>query len=262
MTEREKVRIIVTLYREELPGMELEALQNNLKMLSNYPFTIVYPENIDISKITDKLERKVELWPVSEEWLGQKNGIAGYNRMMLSEKFYEHFSDAKYILICHTDSWIFRDELLKWCDMGYDCVAAPWIKRKIYTLFPISTYLKIRNALSRKRTRAYLYGKVGNGGLSLRKVDKFLEILKTQRNTVEEYLSHKGEHLYNEDVFWASWEQVLKYPDEMKAIGFSIDTHPAYCHQLLGGLPFGCHKFSSRRMWKFWKKYIPVSDKD
>ncbi|MBQ0080768.1 MAG: hypothetical protein KBS95_04395 [Alistipes sp.] len=258
MTKQNKVTIVVTLYREELPLMEMRALQNNLKVLEKYPFTIVYPQNIDISKITEQLERKVELWPVSEKWLGRQNGIAGYNRMMLSSEFYSHFQDSEYILICHTDSWVFKDELYEWCEKGYDCVAAPWLKRKIYDIFPISLYLKIKNGLSKKRTRAFLYDKIGNGGLSLRKVDSFLEILSKESSMVENYLSHHGEHLYNEDVFWASWQDRLKYPKALEALHFSIDMHPKYCYRLLGELPFGCHKFPSPRVWKFWKNHITI----
>ena len=79
---------------------------------------------------------------VSDEWLGRKNGIAGYNRMMLSAGFYELFRDYEYLLICHTDAWIFRDELADWCRRGYDCVAAPWVRRKVYDLPILKQYLR------------------------------------------------------------------------------------------------------------------------
>lgn len=67
---------------------------------------------------------------MSDEWLGHKNGIAGYNRMMLSAGFYSCSAITNISLICHTDAWIFRDELADWCRRGYDCVAAPWVRRK------------------------------------------------------------------------------------------------------------------------------------
>lgn len=58
---------------------------------------------------------KVNYMPVSDTWLGVRNGIAGYNQMMLSREFYQLFNDTEYLLICHTDAWIFRDELEDWC---------------------------------------------------------------------------------------------------------------------------------------------------
>ncbi len=75
-----------------------------------------------------EIEREFPSLPVrsvSDEWLGRKNGIAGYNRMMLSAEFYETYRAYEYILICHADAWVFRNDLSAWCRRGFDCVAAP-----------------------------------------------------------------------------------------------------------------------------------------
>ena len=75
----------------------------------------------------------------------------GYNEMMMSEKFYELFSDYEYILICHVDAWLFRNELVEWCRKGYDHVAAPWPMRPRYGRFPLKQYLKLKLWLKPKR---------------------------------------------------------------------------------------------------------------
>ncbi len=116
-----------------------------------------------------EIEREFPSLPVrsvSDEWLGRKNGIAGYNRMMLSAEFYETYRAYEYILICHADAWVFRNDLSAWCRRGFDCVAAPWVRRGIYDLPLLKQYLRYRlrrSMESGRLIRQSLYGKVGNG---------------------------------------------------------------------------------------------------
>lgn len=65
--------------------------------------------------------------------------------MMMSEAFYQLFSDCEYILICHTDAWIFRDDLSAWCQKGYDLIAAPWPTRPRYRHFPMKQFIQLKN---------------------------------------------------------------------------------------------------------------------
>ena len=112
---------------------------------------------------------------VSPQWLGTARGIAGYNEMMMSADFYSLFNDYEYIIICHVDAWVFRDELDDWCRRGYDHVAAPWPTRKRYTRFPLKQYLwlKLRLKPAHKILHCQMFGRIGNGGFSLRRVSVF-----------------------------------------------------------------------------------------
>lgn len=138
---------------------------------------------------------KVNYMPVSDTWLGVRNGIAGYNQMMLSREFYQLFNDTEYLLICHTDAWIFRDELEDWCKKGYDCIAAPWVKRPVYTFPIIKQYMKL---LARYKAhkgifcRQQLYGKIGNGGLSLRRTKAFIEACTSYAEEIKAYKGQKN----------------------------------------------------------------------
>ena len=56
---------------------------------------------------------------------------------------------------------------------GYDCVAAPWVRRKVYDLPILKQYMRWRLRRAERAGRMIrqsLYGKIGNGGLSLRRV--------------------------------------------------------------------------------------------
>lgn len=253
------VKIVIPIYRENLGPKESASLKQIVSLLSDYPLILLKPQGLDVSKISSDFP-ELESIEVSDEWLGAKNGIQGYNRMMLSQDFYKLFSDSEYILICHTDSWIFTDELSQWCQRGYDCVAAPWIRRSFYDLPIIKQYMSLRCWIANKSgkpTRQFMYGKVGNGGLSLRKVSSFRQACVDYASTIEVF-NTSTQHLFNEDVFWATVPENFSYPCESEALRFAIDTNPSYCYNKLCNkqLPFGCHGWTKPRMYKFWRKFI------
>ena len=254
------VKIVIPIYRKELPYPEQKALLNNVSVLKRYPIVLLAPEDLDINSV-EKLVPMAEVVRVSEEWIGSKNGIAGYNAMMMSADFYRLFSEVDYILICHTDAWIFRDDLAKWCQQNYDCVAAPWIRRKRYDFPIVKQYMSLVRFLAAKRgkpTRQLLYGKVGNGGLSLRKVASFIRECERNQETIQEYLS-VHHHLFNEDVFWATVPASFSYPKASEALSFAFDANPSYCYKLRNKqLPMGCHSWNKPRMYRFWKNFIPI----
>lgn len=256
-----QVKVVIPIYRLSLSEMEQASIRQTLRVLKQYPIVILHPQNLVIPE--GMFPPTVAQLAVSEEWLGTRNGIAGYNRMMMSYDFYQLFSDTEYILICHTDAWIFRDELSEWCHKGYDCIAAPWIERPIYRLPIIKQYMQwIKKSHERKHTfcRQNLYGKIGNGGLSLRRVEMFKQACRTYQKEIEEYNSHH-QHYYNEDVFWATVPKEFHYPTETIGLQFSFDRHPAYClKRNKGKLPFGCHSWNKPRMYKFWKHIIHWND--
>ena len=174
--DKKEVVVVVPVYRPELTVWERASLRQTVGVLQeNYPVELLVPCGMDCSAIRREFSG-LPVREVSDEWLGRRNGIAGYNRMMLSAGFYELFRDYEYLLICHTDAWIFRDELADWCRRGYDCVAAPWVRRKVYDLPILKQYLRWRLRRAERAGRMIrqsLYGKIGNGGLSLRRVESF-----------------------------------------------------------------------------------------
>ena len=160
--QKKKVKIVVPVYTETLSGRAEKSLRQTVNVLGHYPITLLAPEGLNVATLQKEFGIE-EVTRVSDEWLG-RNGIMGYNRMMLSREFYERFADYEYILICQTDVWIFRDELTKWCDAGYDYVAAPWPKRNIYDKPIIRHWLKLRRMLfnsDRRILRQQGFNKVG-----------------------------------------------------------------------------------------------------
>lgn len=135
---KQLVKIIIPFYKETLNSWENAALANNMEKLAAYPIVFLAPEELNIAHYTQTYPQ-AETVRVSTDWLGTKRGIAGYNEMMMSEAFYQLFDDTDYILICHTDAWIFSDQLQQWCQADYDLIAAPWPTRPPIQTFPDET---------------------------------------------------------------------------------------------------------------------------
>ena len=252
------LKVIIPIYIEKLPAIELHALQNNLRVLADYPIVFIAPETLNTAWYEEKhLFENAELLRLTEEWLGQKNGLAGYNRMLMSVDFYKLF-DCEYVLICQTDAFIFRDDLKQWCANGYDYVGAPWISSPKYQYPIFKEYLWLRMYFSKsqvKLTRYHFINRIGNGGLSMRKVSSMIKAAEEYADIAEYYLS-KNEKLYQEDVFWSLVPQWFNYPSIRAALKFSFDIKPHVCYQLNEDqLPMGCHGITKSSYRDFWKPF-------
>lgn len=255
---RKKVKVVIPLYTERLTDKNEKSFLHNIEVLSRYPIVLLLPNGVSADYYTSRCP-KAEVVRVDEGWLGCKNGIAGYNQMMLSEEFYKLFTDTEYILICQTDVWIFRDELEQWCDRGYDYIGGPWPKRPIYNQPLIRHYLKLRRWLFGRRRRLLRqmgFNQVGNGGLSLRRVDAFIRSCGANREHIDYFKRNRG-MLFNEDWYWSIVPKDIHRPKLKEALGFAFDIRPEMCYQLSEGrLPFGCHGWFKRRNYHFWQPII------
>lgn len=195
-------------------------------------------------------------------------GKLGYNRLMLCLDFYKRFSNYKYMLIHQTDAYLFKPDLQYWCNKNYDYIGAPWLrphkikKAKIY-LQAVDIFPWIFS--SRLRNKVRHYNNVGNGGLSLRRIDTFIKILESDEARpilnlyLEKQLSKRA--LYIEDVFWSIegpqlYEKFTK-PVWREACRFSLENHPSFAYDIMNKqLPFGCHAPLVHDP-VFWRDHIP-----
>jgi hypothetical protein len=197
------------------------------------------------------------------------NSLEGYNKLLLSKKFYKLFAEYKYILIYQTDAFVFKDDLDYWCDENYDYIGSPWFEGWGIPL-----------------PEARIIG-VGNGGFSLRKIESVLEGLdgisysdfkehiigrrKRVRTMIKQpyyrLLSLFGENvLYHDpsllfedrvisDVI-ASKKREFKIPSIDKALQFGFEVNPRKLFEMNNyRLPMGCHAWW-RYDLEFWKPHI------
>ena len=237
-------QIIVPVYKTSLSHNETLVI-NNLKQLYNsLDITIISPESLELPSLVS--EFKVERFHNS-----YFKDIKGYNRLLMNHEFYCRFSSIQFILIHQLDAFLFRNELDYWCDQNYDYIGAPWLRddRFLIKLF--------RNR--RVKKREIIFNKVGNGGLSLRKVSTFVDFFKKNSRIVK--INSENELFGIEDVFWsiiAPKHVDFKIPDLKTAAKFALDRKPELGMKLNNfDLPFGCHGFEKNKTKRFWKNYIP-----
>ncbi len=254
-----------------LSDSERISLEQCCKILGKHPFILVGPPKLSVDEYAAYFKR----YNVSYHCIHFKEtyfrDIEGYNRLLLSLDFYKAFENFTYILIHQLDALVFKDELAFWCAKGYDYIGAPWFKR-----------------FWRFRTSKRLYA-VGNGGLSLRKVQSCIKVLshtgkfkpyrhcfsfhnslllKLKKLSIERWHALKFENTVNfftsinrktEDRFWSldtrhAYVNFYVAPIE-EGLRFAFECYPSYLFALNKSLPFGCHAWD-RYEPEFWKKIL------
>ncbi|MEI6321644.1 MAG: DUF5672 family protein [bacterium] len=260
------VAVIIPVHRIPLTADEYVSLRVIRNILAAYPRIIVCPESLEIPVEFFAGEEVIRLPDIYFTY------PHGYNRLMLSRRFYEQFKKYTYILIYQLDCLVFKDELLEWCRKGYDYIGSPW--KDSYPSGDVTW-------------------KVGNGGFSLRKVSTALNILKKRikrglyypmppadhivssftkwlaeniANRMKQHLNfwtiedELANYVENEDRFWAidvmAISSEYKKPSVIEAMHFGFEVELEYCLQMTGGkLPFGCHAWAKHDR-SFWESVL------
>jgi len=278
MTEKNlsTVAVIVPAYRNSFDSDEKISQRHLLHFLGKFDKHIIAPESLEIAVAGFKIRR------FRDEFF--RNTVT-YSALLLSREFYEAFSNYSFILIYQLDALVFSDQLMEWCEAGWDYIGAPWIRSADADFVDAPT--------------------VGNGGFSLRKVESFLRVIdskhfdaelqryqgalsgeETPRPSAARSLTipeRVGERIarlagrgaaaptpgssesspfygINEDYFWSF--KAIKYWPDFKiapvedALRFSFEVEPRRCYALNHfQLPFGCHAWN-RYDRKFWEPFL------
>lgn len=153
--KKKTVAIVVPMYREAVSGDEQISLRHLRHYLGRYDKYIITPRNL---RMVHNLSN-FSIYPLDEKHFASKES---YSHLLVSKSFYEAFRGYEYILIYQPDSLVFSGQLLEWCKKGYDYIGAPWYRTEVM-----------------KAERWTLDEDcVGNGGLSLRKVESHLKVLR------------------------------------------------------------------------------------
>lgn len=213
--------IVVPIHTMQMDTYQYASIVQTAKKLHNFDMYIAYPNGLDVSSL-EKLTFK--RMPFDQKWFAS---YGAYNRLCMSKCFYAAFTQYDYMLIAQTDTWIFKDELQHWCNCGYDYIGAPLchycknIHHCNYVEDPIDVI-------------------VGNGGLSLRRIKKFIDVTSFIE---ENHLLNncKIEDTQAEDVAFMRLPNVKwNVPHCCEAIKFSIESL-AVKHAQNGIIPFGYH---------------------
>ena len=273
------VAVLIPIYKDSLTASEEQSFLQCLKVLGHYPLRIVLPDGLTTAYY-EKLLHDNQIADFCFDYFDKAffKNVNAYSRLLLSEAFYQHYVDFEYIFIYQLDGYVFKDKLKDWCSKGYEYIGAPW-----FTSYGIH---KQGNDLYR----------VGNGGMSLRKVTAFRSrfdkemplsiyvfmiknirkkglikmslqtiklffVLLFGKITVAEFIRQYLDERINEDCFWADGlsdtSLGLHKPEILEAARFCLEKSPAYLYDLIGKeLPFACHAYEKYEYETFWQAFI------
>ncbi len=246
--------IVVPLQTSEPTEFEKISLTQTITVLHRYTIVFMAPEKLDTSWYINfcrknNKEARVERF----NW----NGYEAYSILQTKPFFYKRFLQYDYMLTCHLDAFVFRDELEKWCSMNYD-----YIGSVIY-----NTNFIMRDTFFKTITTYINPDYFGNGGFSLKNVRSFYNITSRFKLYINFYhwqrkLRKKG---FYDDLFHS-----LHYPKLFSK--FTIA--PKHLAQQFGadfvkyreeelpftnadcnGLPFGIHGWIKNQQ-EYWKPCI------
>lgn len=162
---RSPILTVVPTHQAELTEIEWRRLRKTFTLADRVVFAV--PETLDTSAFLDRLGPAAEF-----EFFPQHHFQTheSYNRWLLEPDFYKRFFDFEFILISQTDSFLIRDP--NQLPRDYDYIGAPWDPGWDLGWDPIRRTLKHKGGLFRRQVR------VGNGGLSLRRISAFTRITR------------------------------------------------------------------------------------
>lgn len=262
------VAILIPLYKDNLSVAERFSIENTISVLSSRDIYFIAPQRLSewLKQFIDSFHgNKINMVLFEDRYFAS---VDGYNKLMLASSLYKAFTSYEFILIVQTDALVFSDRLNDWMRKQYSYVGSPWF-------YGIETPKKPLRFLG-----------VGNGGLSLRRVRDFINVLSRPKHIrngyhamigrqkegvigLLQYFFHNFIFAYNfqplfpkvhEDVFWGILApQNFKYfvvPTPAEASLFSFEVEPKYLYELSGHkLPLGCHAWEKYDC-QFWRSIL------
>ncbi len=228
--------IVIPVYAETPDKYELKSLIQCKNILGHYDTVLIYPEDLDVSAYTEA-HTTMGLMPLPS---ANFKDVMAYNKMLLEPSFYSYFDQYDYMLIYQLDAWVFSDQVMYWCQKGYDYIGAPDADRRH------------QQGVINKIFARILF----NGGLSLRHIGKSIKI-----TTWYQRFWAKNFHGNEDTVFSAHFARFfllgffIKLPDFKTALKFAFEKTPEKeFAENNKELPFGCHAFR-RYEPAFWEKH-------
>lgn len=260
--------ILIITHKTQINQFEEISLRQCFSVLGDYPIRLVCPRGLDISTYRQIIPQ-VEVDFIDPSWLST---YQNFNKLKVRPLLYQKYQKYEFILFYELDAFVFRDDLKHWCAQGYDYIGAPWFDN-----------------WTEATVESPAIG-VGNGGFSLRNVDKALKALHTFSYLLKpaelwDYWQTRGKPLHAaasllknctytnnsffllnhfsgnaEDFFWGGqiarnfdWFHI---PSISEASKFSFEANSKILFEENSCcLPFGCHGW-----WKhefdFWLPHI------
>ncbi|HEU4382308.1 MAG TPA: DUF5672 family protein [Anaeromyxobacteraceae bacterium] len=260
---REQLSIVVPIHRSSLELREEVSLDSTFRLLGGHHLVMVKPDGLDTSEV----ERRYRFGGVETFEPAYFASVQGYNRLLLSTGFYQRFLGSRFVLICQPDVFVFRDDLSRWVERGYDYVGAPWVSGNPAGHYLHWVKMRLSQLVLGVQDKVYRFetrNRVGNGGFSLRSVATHHRLSIEMKGAVEHYLRKQGSHHFNEDIFWSIEPRKRGFPHStpslQEALSFSFDINPERLFRMAGRrLPMAAHGWYKRDRLRFWEPHVEAA---
>lgn len=238
---KDQLVIVTPAYKPTLTPLERMSLARCQRILGDYPKCLVSPEGMVTTEYAALLpDVRVRTFDPA-----CFRSVRTYSRLLRSPAFYEPFLQHEHMLIYQPDCYVFEDRLDEFRGRPHDYIGAPWLHFE---------WLHARRKWARPLARLpWLFRKVGNGGLSLRRTRAF--------HASARRFQALGRRLdLQEDLYFcnvvARLDPSFRVAGFDEALRFAFEHEPRRCYELAGRrLPFGCHAFE-RYDFAFWREHF------
>ncbi|NBO61230.1 MAG: hypothetical protein EBU82_09705 [Flavobacteriia bacterium] len=224
------IAIVTPTHKDDFDFFEILRLKTTLSTLETAPHFFLLPQSLDDCRLK-------QIFPNSEivrmpDWFFKS--VNHYNVLMLQEALYNNFLLFEFILLCQTDSFVIGDINPLF---SFDYFGASW--KSDYRLTEIfgQIFVNRPNWLIGKNTTV----SAGNGGLSVRNVNRMIEMVafgktKPYWPTFEKIEGRK----LNEDVIFSflGTQRSLKIPTREVADSYFVETKLFNPYELNGIVGF------------------------
>lgn len=226
-----KCAVLIPVYKFELTDEETLNVKISLKNLQGFDIYLIAPQRLNLENY-NFLPDSIKVKRFEDFYF---ESISNYSKLMLSRELYLEFQvNYSHVLILQTDAIILKPELNYWIDQPFDYIGAPWkngFQLQIKTKrFPIEEGVLCR-------------AHVGNGGLSLRRINSCLNLFEEFSDSHSDWVHHG----HAEDLFFSflgSMSSFYVLPNILQAAKFSHETDADYFYTLIGNeYPFGVHGY-------------------
>lgn len=245
--------VVIPIHLEEPSELEKISLSQTLSVLHKYPIVFMAATELNTKWYEEFCRGKAEVTVERFEWQGRN----AFGELLTNPVYYQRFLPYEYMMICHLDAFVFRDELEKWCSLGYDYIGAV-----IYNPSFFSPDTPVRKILGFSQPEYF-----GNGGFAIKKVSTFYHITSKFRAYINFYhwirrLRKRG---FLDDIFLTNHFPKLlrsfKIPPVALAQNFGAEyvdwkeSELPFNNHDINSLPFGVHGWIQFHQ-DFWKPCI------
>lgn len=269
-----KAVVIIPIYSPHINPIEEASLKQCLRILYKHDITFITYRELDTHEYK-KICSEFNNIKIKYEYFDKChfNGIDGYNRFCLNTKLYNRFIKYDYMLIYQLDAWVFSDQLIEWCQKGYDYIGPPlfndWSSEHPYfiegcnggfSLRKIHFFLTLLNSSKRIHSVQQIWNQSHNFSDYIKFIPKCLLGLK---KSPSKYIKKKLEQGFNEDIIISILLKDTQFnpniPSPQIAMNFAFEKYPSTLFKMnKNRLPFGCHAFMKYEYTLFWSKFIHI----